>query len=188
MGKALRTFEKELLIHLVYPQTCPMLPMSPDQTKSLRLQVLDTGMLNYFAGLSQEILGTTDLNSIYQGTLIKHILGQELLARQYCAMYGLDFWVREKPTSMAEVDYLFIYKEKLVPIEVKSGATGTLRSLAVFMDLASHPIAVRFYASEMRISTFITPGGKTVYLLNLPYYLVSQIETYLEWFEGAIAK
>ncbi len=188
MGEALRALEKALLIHLVYPQISPVLPMLPDISKSPRLHVLDTGMLNYFVGLQKEILGTTDLNSVYQGTVIEHIVGQELLARQYSALRGLAFWVREKPTSSAEIDYLFSYKEKLVPLEVKSGATGTLRSLGLFMDMAPHNIAVRFYAGEILISTLTTTGGKTVHLLNLPYYLVSQIEKYLEWFELQIAK
>jgi predicted AAA+ superfamily ATPase len=183
MGEALRALEKALLIHLVYPQTSPVLPLAPDLGKSPRLHVLDTGMLNYFVGLQQEILGTTDLNSVYQGTVIEHIVGQELLARQYSALHGLAFWVRDKPTSAAEVDYLFRYKEKLIPIEVKSGATGTLRSLAMFMDMALHNIAVRLYAGEIMISTITTLGGKEVHLLNLPYYLVSQIEGYLDWLE-----
>jgi predicted AAA+ superfamily ATPase len=186
MGEALRALEKALLIHLVYPQTSPVLPLAPDLGKSPRLHVLDTGMLNYFVGLQQEILGTTDLNSVYQGTVIEHIVGQELLARQYSALHGLAFWVRDKPTSAAEVDYLFRYKEKLIPIEVKSGATGTLRSLAMFMDMALHNIAVRLYAGEIMISTITTLGGKEVHLLNLPYYLVSQIEGYLDWLERKV--
>lgn len=93
--------------------------MVPDVSKSPRLHVLDTGMLNYFVGLQQEILGTADLNSVYHGTVIEHIVGQESLARQYTALRGLAFWVREKSTSSSEVDYLFLYKEKLVPLEVK---------------------------------------------------------------------
>jgi len=160
----------------------------PDVSKSPRLHVLDTGMLNYFVGLQQEILGTTDMNNVYQGMVIEHIVGQELLARQYSALRGLAFWVREKTTSAAEVDYLFSYKEKLIPIEVKSGATGTLRSLAMFMDMGPHSMAVRLYAGEILFSTITTPEGKTVNLLNLPYYLVSQIEKYLQWFEEQIAK
>jgi len=188
MGEALRALEKALLIHLVYPQTSPVLPMLPDVSKSPRLHVLDTGMLNYFVGLQQEVLGSTDLNNVYHGTMIEHMVGQELLARQYSALRGLVFWVREKPASSAEVDYLFSYKGKLVPIEVKSGATGTLRSIGVFMDLAPHNMAIRLYAGEILISTITTPGGKKVNLLNLPYYLVSQIEKYLEWFETQIVK
>lgn len=188
MGEALRALEKALLIHLVYPQTSPVLPLLPDVSKSPRLHVLDTGMLNYFVGLQQELLGTTDLNNVYQGMVIEHIVGQELLARQYSALRGLAFWIREKTTSAAEVDYLFSYKGKLIPVEVKSGATGTLRSLAMFMDMAPHSMAVRLYAGELLLSAVTTPEGKTFNLLNLPYYLVSQIEKYLEWFEAQIAK
>ncbi len=188
MGEALRALEKALLIHLVYPQTSPVLPLLPDVSKSPRLHVLDTGMLNYFVGLQREILGTTDLNNVYQGMVIEHIVGQELLARQYSALRGLAFWVREKNSSVAEVDYLFSYEGKLIPIEVKSGATGTLRSLAIFMDMAPHNMAVRLYAGEILLSTITTPEGKTVNLLNLPYYLVAQIEKYLQWFEEQIAR
>ncbi|HTJ14460.1 MAG TPA: AAA family ATPase, partial [Dinghuibacter sp.] len=80
MGEALRTLEKALLIHLVFPQTSATLPLEPDHKKSPRLQVLDTGMLNYFVGIQKEIIGTKDLNAVYQGTIIEHLVGQELLA------------------------------------------------------------------------------------------------------------
>jgi hypothetical protein len=53
----------------------------------------------------------------------------------------------------------------------------------MFMDMAPHNIAVRLYAGEILISNITTPGGKKVHLLNLPYYLVSQIEGYLDWLE-----
>ena len=91
MGEALRTLESALLITLVYPCTEAQLPLLPDHKKSPRLQVLDTGMLNYFAGIQKEILGTADLNKIYQGTMIEHLVGQELLAAQFNALSGLSF-------------------------------------------------------------------------------------------------
>ncbi|SJZ39682.1 hypothetical protein SAMN04488128_10136 [Chitinophaga eiseniae] len=188
MGEALRALEKALLIHLVFPQTAPVLPLLPDQHKSPRLHVLDTGMLNYFVGIQQEILGTQDLSTVYQGTMIEHVIGQELLARQYSALHGLNFWVREKSGTSAEIDYLFVYEGKLIPIEVKSGAEGRLKSLHLFMDHAPHNMAVRFFAGEISISTIVTPGNKEYYLLNLPYFLISQIEEYLKWFENQIAK
>jgi hypothetical protein len=56
----------------------------------------------------------------------------------------------------------------------------------MFMDMAPHNIAVRLYAGEIIISTITTPGGKEVHLLNLPYYLVSQIEGYLDWLERKV--
>jgi len=86
------------------------------------------------------------------------------------------------------VDYLQVFKGQLIPIEVKSGATGTLRSLHQFMDLAPHPLAVRFYAGDLEIATISTTGQKTYYLLSLPYFLVSQLEQYLEWFQQEVTK
>lgn len=188
MGEALRTLEKALLIHLVFPETGTTLPLSPNLKKSPRLHVLDTGMMNYFLGVQKEIIGTTDLNTVYQGTIIEHLAGQELLASQFNALSTLYFWVREKKTSTAEVDYLYPFENKLIPIEVKSGAEGKLKSLHIFMDMAPHNMAVRFYTGEISISTVLTPENKTYYLLNLPYYLVSQIEPYLLWFKKEIPK
>ena len=182
MGESLRTLEKALLMQLVYPCTSASLPMVPDIKKSPRLQILDTGLLNYFVGIQKEIIGTYDLNSIYQGTLIEHLIGQELLAFQYNALSALHFWVREKKESTAEVDYLFQYDGLIIPIEVKSGKEGTLKSLHSYMDIAPHNFAIRFYAGALNISDAITQNGKQYKILNLPYYLGSQIEKYFDWF------
>ena len=181
MGESLRTLEKALLMQLVYPCTSASLPMVPDIKKSPRLQILDTGLLNYFVGIQKEIIGTDDLNSIYQGTLIEHLIGQELLAFQYNALSALHFWVREKKESTAEVDYLFQYDGLIIPIEVKSGKEGTLKSLHSYMDIAPHIFAIRFYAGALNISDAITQNGKQYKILNLPYYLGSQIEKYFDW-------
>jgi predicted AAA+ superfamily ATPase len=186
MGEALRTLENALLIQLLYPCTDTQLPLLPDHKKSPRLQILDTGMLNYFAGIQKEILGTTDLNKVYQGTMIEHLVGQELLASRYNALSSLNFWVREKTTSSAEVDFIWPFEGKLIPIEVKSGTEGKLKSLHLYMDLVSHQMALRFYAGEISITQAITPGGKKYHLLNLPYYLVSQTDCYLQWFQQKI--
>ncbi|PWG81687.1 ATP-binding protein [Pararcticibacter amylolyticus] len=188
MGEALRTLEKALLIQLTYPCTQAQLPLLPDYKRSPRLQVLDTGMLNYFVGIQKEILGTPDLNNVYQGTLIEHLVGQELLATQFNALSALNFWVREKKESTAEVDYIWVFEGKLIPIEVKSGTEGKLKSLHLYMDMATHAMAVRFYAGEISITKAYTLAGKIYYLLNLPYYLVSCIELYLQWFQKQIQK
>lgn len=184
MGDALRTIENALLIHLLYPCTDVQLPMLPDHKKSPRLQILDSGMLNYFTGIQKEILGTADLNKVYQGTLIEHLVGQELLAGQYNALSNLNFWVREKQTSTAEVDYIWLFESKLIPIEVKSGTEGKLKSLHLYMDAAPHAMALRFYAGEISITSATTANGKNYKLLNLPYYLVSQTDHYLRWFQS----
>jgi predicted AAA+ superfamily ATPase len=186
MGESLRTLEKALLVHLLYPNTGATLPLLPDIKKSPRLQVLDTGMMNFFVGIQKEISGTVDLNNVYQGTMIEHLVGQELLSMQHQALSNLFFWARDKKESSAEVDYLFPYNGKLIPAEVKSGSAGKLKSLHLFMDMAPHTMAVRFYAGEISITDVQTITGKKYHLLNLPYYLATQLNQYLEWFEQQI--
>lgn len=186
MGECLRTLEKVLLIHLVYPNTSTTLPFLPDLKKSPRLQILDTGMLNHFVGIQKEILGSDDLSKIYQGTMIEHLTGQELLANQYNALSELFFWVKEKKESTAEVDFLISFEGKIIPVETKSGKTGTLKSLHLFMEAAPHKMAIRFYAGNVNITEVKTPQNKTFFLLSLPYYLVSQINEYLIWFQEQI--
>jgi predicted AAA+ superfamily ATPase len=186
MGECLRTLEKVLLLHLVYPNTSTTLPFLPDLKKSPRLQILDTGMLNHFVGIQKEILGSDDLSKIYQGTMIEHLTGQELLANQYNALSELFFWVKEKKESTAEVDFLISFEGKIIPIETKSGKTGTLKSLHLFMEAAPHNMAIRFYAGDINITEVKTPQNKTFFLLSLPYYLVSQINEYLIWFQEQI--
>ncbi|MCP5102610.1 MAG: AAA family ATPase, partial [bacterium] len=51
MGEALRTLERAMLLHLLYPATVTEPPLMADKKKSPRLQFLDTGLINYFVGL-----------------------------------------------------------------------------------------------------------------------------------------
>jgi predicted AAA+ superfamily ATPase len=182
MGESLRTLEKALLLQLIYPGTSAILPIIPDLKKSPRLQILDTGLLNYFVGIQKEILNSIDLNRIYQGTMIEHLIGQELLSFQYNSLSALHFWVKEKKESTAEVDYVFPFDGLIIPIEVKSGKEGTLKSLHSFMDQAHHEMAIRLYAGELKMTEAITQNGKKYKLLSLPYFLASQIEYYISWF------
>ncbi len=180
MGEALRTIERAMLIQLVYPTTQTNLPYLPDIKKSPKLQVLDTGMLNYFSGLQQQVFGTKDLNTLYQGKIAEHIVGQELLANKKRLLDPLCFWVREKRESVAEIDYLFPFEGKMIPVEVKSGQTGRLRSLLMYMDLTEESIAIRLYAGEQKIDILQTVSGKTIELHNLPYYLAGNLYEYLK--------
>lgn len=186
MSEALRILEKALLIHLIFPVTSMKLPLLPDQKRSPRLQLVDTGLMNYAAGIQKEIIGTADLLSVHQGTVIEHMIGQELLSFQSLALSSLQFWVREKKTSNAELDYVYSFNGKLIPIEVKAGKEGTLRSLHQFMDESDLTFAIRFYSGELKITDVETPKGKNFKLLNLPYFLATQIDGYLNWFQQEI--
>ena len=90
--------------------------------------------------------------------------------------------MREERGTSSEVDIIYTYKNMLIPIEVKSGASGTLRSLHEFMDRSPHDFAVRIYGGKLSIDEISTPKGKRYKLLNLPYFLSAWINDYLRWF------
>jgi predicted AAA+ superfamily ATPase len=181
VGEAMKTLEKVMLLHLAYPTTNTSIPIVPDHRKSPRLQVLDTGMMNHFAGIQKEIIGTSNLDNIYQGKIAEHIVGQELLAAKSNVLNNLSFWVRQKADATAELDFVIQHDGLIIPIEVKSGSSGTLRSLHLFMDAAPHQFAVRLYNGKVKVDKITTQNGKEYLLLNLPYYLGAQIEKYLTW-------
>lgn len=79
ISNAFRTLEKTLLLELVYPQTSASFPILPDLKKSPKLLWLDTGLVNYVAGLQEELLFTTDTNELWNGDIAEHIVSQELL-------------------------------------------------------------------------------------------------------------
>lgn len=181
IGEVLRALEKTYLLHILYPVTGTILPLEPDHKKTPRIQFLDSGLINYFLGLQKDIIATQDLHSVYNGTLIEHLTGQELLSQKTLSLDQLHFWIRQKKQSDAEIDFLHVYQGKIIPIEVKSGAKGTLKSLQVFMDRSPMHFAIRLYAGHFQLDELKTQEGKVFHLLSLPYYLASQLDGYIAW-------
>ena len=70
------------------------------------------------------------------------------------------FWVRKKAGSSAEIDYIIPWNASLIPIAIKSGKTGTLRSLHLFMEGVDHTDAVRLYGGKVHRERIDTTGGK----------------------------
>lgn len=182
VGEAFRTLDDAKIIRLIYPTTDLQAPLRPDLKKSPRLQFLDTGLVNYSLGIQAEMLAMEDLNNAYKGAIIPHLVTQEIISLQSISAYKPNFWVREKSQSNAEVDLLYSHQGLVVPIEIKSGATGSLKSLHQFIDAADHPYAIRMYAGEFKVEKAVTPNNKPYLLMNLPYYAGTVLPMYIEWF------
>ncbi|MEA3358111.1 MAG: AAA family ATPase [Thermodesulfobacteriota bacterium] len=182
IAETMRILEKAMLLYLVYPSIDISLPIQPDFKKSPKLQLLDTGLVNYVAGLQKQMFGTQSLTDVYEGKIAEHIVGQELLAQINTMLPGLHFWVREKKQSSAEVDFLYPYKDMVIPVEVKAGAAGRLRSIHQFIDRSLHPYAIRIYSGLLKIDREKTINQTPYLLLNLPFYLVGRINDYVTWF------
>ena len=181
-GEALRTLERAMLIYLIYPTTAIQLPLMVNSKKSPKLQFVDTGLINYFVGLQPQFFKFTDLHAIYKGIIAEHIVRQEVIASDFTNNRYPPFWVRESAASNAEVDLLVQHEGFIIPVEVKAGKIGTLRSLHQFIERSDHPYAVRLYGGPLDIIEAQTPSGRTYTLLNLPYFLAGKLKEYVAWF------
>ena len=182
VGEALRSLDMSRIIRIIYPSTSVEPPAIPNLSRKPRLQLVDTGLLNYSIGHQAEMIGLDDLNDFYRGKIIQHLVYQQLQAQNHSPLYKPVFWVREKANSNAEVDLLYQYKKYLIPIEIKSGGHGTLRSLHQFIEQSSHKFGVRLLANKFSVESVKTPKGLPYLLMNLPYYASSRIPQYVEWF------
>ncbi len=183
VGGCFRILEKTMLIELVYPVTSVKLPFIPNKRKSPKLQILDTGLVNFYSGIEKDLFDSQDLTDVYKGRIAEHIIGQELLSLENSPSYNLNFWIRDKMQTNAEIDFVYNHKGDLIPIEIKSGTSGKLRSLHQFINISPslENLAVRFYSGKLQLATERTVEGKEFKLLNLPFYLCNKIEEYLEW-------
>ena len=89
----------------------------------------------------------------------------------------LYYWTREKAQSNAEIDFLIQQSNTFLPIEVKSGKTGTLKSLHVFMETKQRSLALRFSTHTPAVETVTSSLPKSEYqytLVTLPLYLEGQ--------------
>jgi predicted AAA+ superfamily ATPase len=179
-GESLRTLEQAMLIHLLYPTTSMEIPLVPDRKKSPRLLFLDLGLVNFSAGLQGQYFQYADLHSFYRGKIAEMIVGQEIMASDPDDLRPV-FWVREKAQAPAEVDFVIPQGNLAVPVEVKAGTKGTLKSLHQFINRCPHPYAVRLYAGPLETVRAKTPEGKSYVLLNLPYCLAGSLRAYIRW-------
>ncbi len=141
---------------------------------------LDCGLVCAALGLPlTQLQLAADLTCVNNGALCEQFIGQHLLHQQPSYMQpDLFYWNREKRGSAAEVDYLFPFEGQVLPIEVKAGKTGTLRSLHVFMQEKGARQTLRFNSDLpsnllIRANTSIDEPA-TARLLSLPLYLVEQ--------------
>lgn len=182
VGSAMRHLDDARIIQLIYPTTDTETPIKPDLKKSPRLQFLDTGLINNELNVQVEMLAMEDLSSAFRGSIIPHLITQELMSTNTTKATKPNFWVREKKQSSAEVDMVVQFRNLVIPIEIKSGKEGTLKSLHQFVEASNHPYAVRMYAGEFRIDKHTTRNGKEYFLMNLPYYLGTKLKKYIEYF------
>lgn len=166
---------------------CSGLPLHADMDEKVyKALFLDVGLMNAMCGLDWRVVSQMDdVKLINEGVIAEQFIGQHLQSiLSDTPNRELTYWLRQGRTSNAELDFVVQTGGNVVPIEVKAGAEGTLKSLHQFMGSKNASMAVRFDASlpaVSRIDTVIRTGNtrKQVQypLISLPLYLIERLET-----------
>ncbi|MFT3701707.1 MAG: AAA family ATPase [Agriterribacter sp.] len=123
------------------------LPLGAESnSKNRKIILLDTGIFQRVLGLNiSDIILENDFEAVNKGSIAEQYAGLELLkAGSPYRQEVLYFWHREAKSSNAEVDYVTQKGQQIVPIEVKSGKRGTMRSMHLFIQDKQSPYGVRF--------------------------------------------
>jgi len=119
--------------------------------KKFKLFFLDVGLAQRALGLETQLMFEDEILTVNSGSIAEQYVGQQLLS----AMDAYDdkrlhYWARESRSSQAEIDFLATIDDKVIPVEVKSGKTGTLKSMHIFLDEhPASPFGIRFSQHEL---------------------------------------
>lgn len=172
----------------VYHSDANGLPLKAEKDDRIfKLLFLDVGLMNALSEASwKAVTEKTETQLVNEGPLAEQFVGQELLTKTNPRVSPeLFYWIREGKSENAEIDFVWPTDRGLLPIEVKSGKSGTLKSLHQFCALRSIPRALRFdlgLPARQTINTRInvsSQGFKAVSyeLLSLPLYCAGEINS-----------
>ncbi|MBU2474653.1 AAA family ATPase [Patescibacteria group bacterium] len=174
MTEAFDLLEKVMLVHQVHGTKSLNLPLVYQKKKAPKLIFLDVGLVNYQMGIQDKFFNLKDLNEFYRGKIDEQIVGQNLFSLFINHPAKIFYWYKDKPQSIAEVDFCMIHHGQILGIEVKSGTTGRLKSLFEFIKMTNSKKAIRIYSGEFLQEKMNTANANFT-LTSLPFYFLPRI-------------
>ncbi len=183
LKQAFTKLEMSRVIHRVVATSSASVPLDNDVKEDVfKPLFFDIGLVSHI--LKIRLKNLDDLMLLNEGALAEQFVGQQLLTRKpFFIDRKLYYWIREKRDASAEIDYLMEKDNETVPVEVKAGKTGSLKSLHVFMSEKQKDFAVRFNTdlpvmTDVNVSVRIGDAVRPVEyrLLSLPLYMVNFVD------------
>lgn len=174
---------KARLLLAAYHSNASGVPLSATQDhNTFKLYFLDCGLFNRLCGFSwQHITNLTERELINEGMLAEQFIAQHLAYRdQGFEPPQLHYWLRESKSQNSEVDFLITRGAQIIPIEVKAGKSGSLKSLQHFIHQKKCPTALRYDLNppalqnvKHRVAGNVKDNKEVSFkLITLPLYMV----------------
>lgn len=178
--EALDLLMKARVCSAVTASSCTGIPLAAGcgVSPSRKLVFLDVGLMNHACGVDWSMLERMDgLRLINEGVIAEQFVAQHLLFHdEGLEAPSLCYWMREARQSNAEVDYVVSSGTEVIPVEVKAGKSGSLRSLRQFV-IERRPLrAIRFDANPASRQTVEIADADPISceLISLPLYAVGE--------------
>ena len=183
---AIDLLAKAGVITKVHHSNASGLPLGAEvNSRIYKLYFLDIGLVNTMCGVRHLSLETLrDVRFINEGNLAEQFIAQHLLyIGRSNAVPELLYWLREGRTGNAEVDFILPVNGEIIPVEVKAGKSGALKSLHQFVENKKCKKAYRFdlnRPSKQIIKTIMTDRNSEecdveYELLSFPLYMVQKV-------------
>ncbi len=177
---ALDLLEDAGLIHKVIHTAANGLPLGAEANdKFIKYLFLDSGLLlrmldmDSMAGeITRDILVGSASDLVNKGSLTEMVAGLELL--KYCSpmrRHSLYYWQNLVRGTQSEVDYVISKDMRVIPIEVKSGTGGSMKSLYRFFDEKRVDYGIRSSLEPFGRVTVSRPVSVDIY----PLYALSNL-------------
>jgi uncharacterized protein len=186
LSRALDLLTKAQVIMKAYHTDASGIPIRATVNhRKFKTYFMDCGLMTSMCGIqwiSPEELNTVDF--VNNGQIAEQFMAQHLaFAGKSNISPSLMYWLRGRKSSNAEIDFILQSGTSIIPVEVKAGKSGTLKSLLQFIHQKNISRAIRFdinAPSLQKVTHSIRQAIDTVDvsfdLLSLPLYMVEDAE------------
>ena len=154
------------LVHKIYRSSAPGLPMAAyDDLSAFKIYLVDVGLLRRLAQLAPTAFGEGNrLFTEFKGALTENFVLQTLITQFEVVP---RYWTQSNPPY--EVDFLIQRENDIFPVEVKSEANTTSRSLRKFKELFPEKVKlrIRFSLDNLKLDDDV---------LNIPLFMADQAD------------
>jgi hypothetical protein len=147
--------------------------------------MVDVGLVSAQLGLTVEKRSYIDKTAFSnKGGIAEQFVGQQLRASQSPLMDPQLYYWQRTGGRLGEIDYIIQQGNNIIPVEVKSGAAGKMKSLHQFMADKKLSLAIRFNTNSLSVEDLnitTTTGQPVKYrLLSFPLYLAEHTGALIE--------
>ncbi len=185
LNNAIERFLEARLFYRVVHSGADSIPLGGEtKIRISKFLFIDIGLLLAVQGIPPQSIMNSPLELTNRGIIAEQFVGQQLLyAKPSYVNPALYFWHPPKSELQAEIDFLFECGNRIYPVEVKSGVSGSIKSLHSYIIKKQAMDAIRISSGKPSVQLLTARSNKQekpFTLIDLPFYLVNQLERLLK--------